>query len=117
MATKTQVKDETLIQLGVIELGAAAADDSDNDSRMDAAYDEVFDWLKDKGLDTWSTSGTIPSKIKPHLVALMAENALDTYHVPAEKFQRITLVANKARRDLPGLSMPDYESLDNPKDY
>lgn len=115
MATKAEVKDEAIVMLGVMELGGTI--DSTDSTRMDQAYAEVFADLKKSGLDTWPVAGTIPDDIKPHLSALMATNALDTYHVPDSKFNRILLRAKVAGIEIPRLSVPDYESLDEPRDY
>lgn len=115
MATKTEVKDESAVMLGIMELGDTLP--TKDDTRMDQAYAEVFADLKKSGLDTWPVGGTIPDDIKPHLAALMATNALDAYHVPDSKFQRILLRAKVAGIEIPRLSVPDYESLDRPRDF
>ncbi len=115
MATLAKVYDGTLELLGVLSLGKAI---STNDlARMVRAYDQVFDELKDSGLDSWASSGPIPDKFVTHVEALMAYNSADTYSVSNARYQRIASKEVKARREIRRLSIADHESLDEPVDY
>lgn len=115
MATKAEVKQSSLELLGVVEIGQSA--ESQHDTRIGKAYTQVYDDLKDEGLAIWATAGTIPDKIAPHLEALMAYNAMDSYAVSDARAQRITARVAVAKREIRGLITPDYESLEEPDNY
>lgn len=115
MATKAEVKNETLYLLGLLAVGdtAAAADDT----YMDTKWDVVFDDLKDEGLDGWPTAGPVPDKCVDHVAALMALSAMDTYSVDQVRYQRIVNKAQVAKIEIRRLLTPRHESLDEPVDY
>lgn len=115
MASKLTVKDGAGELLGVLPLGGTL--DSKASTRLDKAYDEVFADLKKSGLDSWPTGGAFDDSIAPHVEALMAFNAMDTFFVPDARAQRIILRESKALREIRRLSIPDYESLDEVVDY
>ena len=76
MATKAKVKKETLSLLGVLRLGQGSQ--TQDNVRMEEAYDQVFAKLTKLGLVTWLTAGPVPDELVSHVVALMAQNAVDT---------------------------------------
>ena len=115
MATKTVVKDGAAQVVGFLAIGDNLA--GDDDTRMDKAWDEVHDWLKNKGLDAFPTAGPVPDRLVPHIEFMLAHNVMLNYHVPPITKQEIKEGNAIAKRDLPGLILPDYESLEEPVDY
>lgn len=115
MATLSAVYDGTLELLGIIELGQTAL--SADTARMVRAYDQVYADLQKEGLAAWSQLYDVPDEFVPHVEALMAMNATESYHVGQERYQRIVLKSSAAKREIRRLSLPDYESVDEPVDY
>lgn len=115
MATVSAVYDGTLELLGVVALGSTPS--TKNTARMTRAYNQIFSELKETGLATWASAGTVPDEFVPHLEALMAFNACDTYSVSPARYERIVRKESVARREIRRLSIPDYESLDEPVDF
>jgi len=115
MATVSKVYDGAAEMLGILETGKTLS--ANDTARMTRAYDQVFDDLKESTLDAWPSSGPVPDRFVPHVEALMAFNASDTYLVPSEILQRIINKSSVAMREIRRLSIPDYESLDKPVDY
>jgi len=114
---KSGIKQRVLEDLSVVEIGQSAA--SQDDARIEAAYREVYDELKELGLAVWSISGYLPNKIVPHVVALTAWNAIasGSYGVSPERYQRIQLAAASAEREIRRVVTPKYESTSEPRDY
>lgn len=115
MATVAETRQDALELLGAVEIGQSA--ESQHDARISAAYNEVYEDLKDEGIATWAVAGTVPNKIKPHLVALMAWNAIDSFGVSDSRYQRISVKASQAKREIRKLVTPRYESQAEPDDY
>lgn len=115
MATVAKVHDGTMELLGVLELGKTIS--TTDTARMTRAYDQVFADLKKEGLANWASAGPVEDDIVPHLEALMAINAIDSYYVPTERYNRIVSKSRIAKREMRRLTIPDYESLDEPVDY
>lgn len=115
MATVAKVYDGTLEMLGVLSLGKTL--DPVDEARMVRSYAQVYDDLKIEGLASWASAGEVPNGIVPHMEALMAFNSMDSYYVSDKRYQRITAKSSVAKREIRRLTIPDYESLDEPKDY
>lgn len=116
MSTKAKVKARTLELLGITRIGQGFQ--SQDDTRIGAAYTEVYADLKTEGLATWAEAGSsIPDDITPHLVSLMAFNGLGSYPVSKDRFARITAMASIAKREIRAMVTPDYESLQEPVDF
>lgn len=115
MATVAEVYDGTLELLGILPLGGTIkAVDS---ARMARAYNQVFEDLKIDSLTTWAVADDVPDEAVPHMEALMAYNAMDTYYVNDRRAARIMSKHAIAKRELARLSVADYESTDEPVDY
>ena len=88
---------------------------------MEEAYIQVYAELTELGLSTWVTAGPIPDMLAPHVISLMAHNAVDTYGVSDSRYQRILtrsgLNGDNAKREIRLLTADKHESLDNPVDY
>ncbi len=115
MATVAIVIDGAAELLGILPVGGVIS--ATNSTRINRSYDRVFADLKKSGLDSWPSAGTIPDDIAPHVEALMAFEAMDTYYVNDTRAQRIILKESKALREIRRLSVPDYESLDKVTDF
>jgi len=115
MPSVAAVKKRALQLLGVSSINQGAQ--SQDNTRIGAAYTEVYADLKKEGLATWATAGTIPDELVPHLVALMAFNAVDEYGVSTARYQRILAQSARAKREIRALTTNDYESLDEPEDF
>jgi len=115
MATKAEVKARALELLGIKMIGQSAQ--SQDDTRIGAAYDEVYEYLKTLGLATWASTDSVPTELVPHVVALVAMNPIDDYSVSNARYQRILLQASAAEPSIRKLITPDYESLEEPDDF
>lgn len=115
MATKAQVKDRALTLLGRKRLGQSAPEA--HSTRIGTAFDEVYQDLKDEGLAIWASTAAVPTKLVPHMTALVAINAIDDFGVSDSRYQRITARASVAKREIRRLTTPPYESLEEPVDY
>ena len=115
MASVSAVHDGTMQLMKVLPLGGTIK--AVDTTRMTKAYDQVFADLKKSGLDSWATAGTIPDDIVPHLEALMAFDAMSSYHVSEKTATSIVNKASQAMREIRRLSVPDYESLEEPTDF
>lgn len=115
MATKAETRDRAAQDLGRLRVGQSLQDQ--DKVRIEAAYDEVYDQLKEEGLNTWASDGDCPDAVAPHLAALVADNCLNTYGAPPERYQRIKLAAAVAIREIRRHVTPEWESLEDPTDY
>lgn len=115
MATVAEVKKRALQLLGITRVNQSAQ--SQDDTRIGTAYTEVYEDLKKDSIATWAVAGVIPDEVAPHLVSLMAFNAVDEYGVSKERYSRIVGRASIAKREIRTLVTPDYESLSEPDDF
>ena len=115
MASKAEVVKRTLQLLGVLHMGQSAS--SENTARINLAYTEVYNDLKKESLAVWAISGPIPDEIDPHLVYLMAFNAVDEFGVSNARYQRIVARIPSSKREIRKLTIPDYESLEEPEEF
>lgn len=115
MATKAEVRNYTLQELGVLQLGQSAQ--SQDATEIETAYDEVYADLKSEGLAVWASTGSVPAKLVPHMVALVAYSRANTYGISNDRYMRIAAKAGTAKSEIRRLVQPDYESLTEPTDY
>ncbi len=115
MATIAEVRDRAANDLGMLRLGQSLQ--SQDSTRITTAYNEVYQQLKTDGLATWTSTGAIPTELVPHVVAMVAENCLNTYGVSAERYQRIKLAVAAAEKQLPRLINNSGISEDAAVDY
>ncbi len=119
MATKAEVRDQALELLGVLRIGQSPQDQ--DKVTIETAYDEVYADLKKDGLATWSSTGSVPAELVPHVAHLVAFARIDVYGVSNERYQRILAKTGEngwiAKREIRRLTTPDYESLEEPTDY
>lgn len=114
--TSSQIRDRAATELGILALDQALQ--SQDASRITQAYNEVYAQLKQNGLATWASDGSVPDELCPHVIALVAFNCLDTYSVSNDRYTRITNEAAVARREIRSLIQPNNQwSQEDPKDY
>ena len=101
--------------MGVVDLGVTPSAAFTN--RVGDSYDRVYAELKNSGQATWASDGEIPDELAPHVEALMAFEAADSFFVSDGRYMRILAKEKAARREIRRLVQPDYESLDDPVDY
>lgn len=117
--TKSQVRDRAAEELGRLRPGQSLQ--SQDATRIGAAYDEVYADLKNEGLNTWASTGNVPDELVPFVSALVALRCCNTYGVSQARFQRIVSVAgvdgNQAKREIRRLVTPAHESMEEPTDF
>jgi len=114
-STKAEMRDMAGEELGVKRLHQPMQ--SQDAARITKSFDQVYAQLKKDGLAIWASTGSAPDEVVPHIVFLIAEGCLGVYGVSNERYNRIVMGANKARREIPKMVKPDYESQDNATDY
>ncbi|NIX00700.1 MAG: hypothetical protein GWN13_21115 [Phycisphaerae bacterium] len=115
MATKAEIRDRAAHDLGILELNQNLQ--SQDDTRISDAYDEVYAALKRKGQATWASTGSVPDELTPHVAALVAENCLSTYAVSQARFARIKEAARLAGLEIPELTASYYNDYTEAVDY
>jgi hypothetical protein len=119
MTSKTEAKQLTGELLKITAIGQAMQ--SQHDTRMGEAYNEVYGALQVKGLAIWDASGEMPDEISPHFVYLMAHNKMDSYKVSDSLYQRILFKAGnegeKAIGNIRNLVNGSYISEDDETDF
>lgn len=111
--TLAELKKRVGNLLGILEVGATL--NSQDDTRIGAAYTETYEQLKTEGLNVWGS--TIPNKVANHMVAICALNCVDDYGVSNDRYQRIVAKANIALREIRKHATPEYQPLDDPEDF
>lgn len=117
--TKAQVRDRAAEELGRLRVGQALQ--SQDNTRISAAYDEVYADLKAEGLNTWPSTGSVPDELVPFVSALVALRCTGTYGVSQQRLQRIVLVTGqdgeRAKREIRRLVTPLHQSMEEPTDF
>ena len=115
MATKTEVIERAATDLGILRLGQSLQ--SQDDARIEAGYNEVYQGLEEQGLAIWTTTGEVPTNLVPYVVALVANNCAPSYSVSDKRFQRISFSNINALREIKRIVAPEYESVEPVTDY
>jgi len=115
MATVAEIKRRTLEEIGRLRLGQSFQ--TQDNTFMQSMYDETYAELKELGLATWASTGTIPAELAPHLINIMALKASSVYGVSDSRYQRILAGASVAPGAMRQLTTPQYESMEEPVDY
>ena len=113
--TKLETVDRAATDLGMLRLGQALQ--SADQTRVNQAYDEVYADLKEEGLATWTSTGSVPNGLVPHVVALICLNCTETYSLSSDRYQRLSVKWTKAKPEIRRLVAPHYESISEAKDY
>lgn len=115
MATIAEVRDRAANDLGLLRVGQSLQ--AQDNTRITAAYNEVYAHLKNDGLATWTSTGDIPTELVPHVVAYVAQNCLNTYSVSLDRYQRILNSVVIATKELPKLVTKHYVSQEEATDF
>ena len=89
MTTATQIREKALKKLGVKATGQGTQSEIQAD--VDQAYAEVYAMLG--SLTIWDIDEEIPDAFVSSVVALVADARKNTYSIPNDRYQRITLDA------------------------
>lgn len=119
MATKAEVRQRVGEDLSLIPVGGTL--ESQDQTRIDATFDEVYARLKQQGLAVWASTADVPAEVVPYYVQMMLQKLTLTYSVPAERYQRIQGEAGpdgaSALMKIADLITPAYESIYEPVGY
>lgn len=114
--SKNDIRDRVASDyLGILPLGQALQ--HQDSTRILQAYNEVYEYLKEKKLATWAFTASVPTELVPYIVVMVAENCHQTYGVSQERLLRIQTDFIKAEPKIRGLVFPEYISQEDPKDY
>lgn len=119
MSTKAEVRQQVGEDLGIVPIGQDL--EAQDQARIDAAYLQVYERLKEKGLAAWPVAGPVPDRMVPYFCLLMEQKLLTSYSVPESRFVRISNEAGTngkmALLDLAELIVQEHESTDDPTDF
>lgn len=119
MTTKAEAVQLTAELMKLVPVGQALQ--SQDDARIQNAYDWVYSTLENKGLAMWASDGSMPTEVTPYFTSFMAFYALNYFGVSQETYQKIILLSGadgaNSIRELSSLLRPAIVSADNPTDY
>lgn len=115
MATKANLRDRAAEYLGILRIGQGLQ--SQDTTRIESGYDEVFAQLKSDGLTTFASTGDCADELTPHIAYLIAESCLDTYSVSDNRYNRIVRGAEKGIREIKKFVQPRHEETSEPQDF
>lgn len=119
MATKAEVRQRVGEDLALVPINQTL--ESQDQTRIDAAYDEAYQRLKELGLATWAAAGDVPQKLVPYFALLIEEKLLISYSVPESRYIRVKNEAGPdgqlAIMNIAKLIQPEYESTDVIQDF
>jgi hypothetical protein len=117
--TTAEVRQRVGEDLGLVPVGQNL--EAQDVTRIDAAYLEQYERIKEKGLAAWPSTGPIQDKFVPSLCLLIASRLLVSYSVPESRYVRISNEAGPdgklALANLAELVTPEFESHSEPADY
>jgi len=119
MSTQAEVRQRVGEDLGIVPIGQNLEDHDRN--RIDIAYTEAYERLKEKGLASWAFSGDVPNKLVPYFCLMIESTLLVSYSVPESRYLRIATEAGPqgsiAMAKLAELTIQEYESTTDATDY
>jgi len=115
MATKAEIRDRAANDLGILQLGQVLQ--SQDKTRIEAGYDEVYAQLKKDGFATWASTASVPNELTPHVAALVADNCSGVYGLSPARFERVKLSAINGDREIRKFATADYVSQEDATDY
>lgn len=117
--TKAELIQRVGEELSLVPIGQVL--ESQDSSRIEATYEEVYRRIERKQLATWAFSADIPSAAVPYVALMVEEKLLTSYSVPDTRYQRIKADAGpngiQALTDLADAILNDYESTTDETDY
>lgn len=119
MATQQEVRQQVGEELGLVPVGQAL--ESQDQARIDKAYEEQYARLKAKGLAGWALSGEVPDRLVPYFALMIEQKLLIAFSVPESRYLRISTDAGPdgtmALVKLAELTIQEHESTDDAVDY
>lgn len=119
MSTKAEVRQQVGEDLGLVPIGQNL--ENQDQTRIDAAYTQTHERLKEEGLAAWPSAGPVPDKLVPYLCLLMEQRLLVSYSVPESRYIRISTECGPdgelAMKKIARLIVQEDSSLDGPADY
>jgi hypothetical protein len=112
--TKAQIRDRAGEALGFNPIRQSL--ESNVATRIEQSYDEVYAMLKEEGLATWASTGSVPNEIVPYVVNLVADGCI-SLGASAEKIQVIKSEKQLAMPMIRRYVTPAYQSQEDQKDY
>lgn len=117
--SKSDIRQRVGEDLGLTALGQSL--ENQDKARIDATYDEVYSYIKSKGLAVWASTADIPDTAVPFYILMMLEKLLVSYSVPESRYVRIMSAAGPngdvALANLAEATTPDYEDTEAEVDY
>ena len=97
--TKNEIRDRVATDyLGLIQLGETL--EHKDSVRILQGIDEVYEYLKTKGLATWASTGSVPNDLIPFFTALVANNCYSAYGLSTERQNKIILDSSTAEASI-----------------
>ena len=91
MASKAEIRQRVGEELGLVPIQQAL--EAQDQARIDATFNETYEFLKEKGMAGWPAAGPVPDKVVPYLALYMEFMLLTGYSVPDTRAQRIITAA------------------------
>jgi len=106
MATAAEIRDKAAFRLGIKSFGQALENSVSSD--LDAAYDEIYAWLRSEDLVSWGETAEVPDELVHPVVGLVAFSRIDEYGVSGERAARISAGASQAETFIRRTLQDDY---------
>lgn len=113
--TVEEIRDRAANELGILPLGQPLADQ--DDTNITQAYNEVYAYLKKRGLATWGSTADVPDDVSPYVVAMVAWSRVNGYGVSNDRYKRLQLAFVAAEPAIRKLVLPSYVSQEEPTDF
>ena len=114
MASIAQIRNRAAESLGILPIGQVL--ENQYVVRLEQAYAEVYAEIKEHGLAFWAADADIPDKFTPHIIALVAFNAL-SLGASDSRAAKVSAQASEAIPMIRELGATRYTSDSYPKDY
>ena len=119
MATTAQVLQRVGEEMGIIRVGGTLR--AEDNTRITAAYNEVYERLKKEGLATWASTGDVPTQLVPYFCEMVEEKLLKAYPVSNDRYTRIKMEAGengaKSILSISGLVNDDFTTTSDGDDF
>lgn len=119
MATQAEIIQRVGEDLGLVPIGQDL--ENQYQARIEAAYDEVYEKLKERGLASWASTADVPTKLVPSVALMIAEKLIISLSVPDTRAQRISDAAGPdgilALEKLATLAVPEYNPTEDAVDF
>lgn len=115
MATKAEVRNKTLIKLGVLSADGTA--DTNDATLVEDKYDDLYQYLVRKRIATWGPTDEVPNGSIEPVVVLLANRLLSDFNLPLEKASLIKLEYTPAFNQLNEMALVEYTQEPLSADY